>query len=218
MAVSSSSPRAAKSRAVQERARRRADDRAATAGGRAGGRRRASRRGAAGTAYGEAGVHFAFSLQLRATLVHNFRASDPRSTRRPPPPTRLQARELEIKVQTVKLMQEEIKFCYRKNGVNHYQACKEVTSKYMAYIRVRSNDDRNRGATPQGRRRRGESTARLERRLLRPSACFPPSPPAATPPSGPCTLELTLARPRSAYTIRVRPFAYPHPRPTGSVL
>mmetsp|Transcript_69946 Transcript_69946/g.195644 ORF Transcript_69946/g.195644 Transcript_69946/m.195644 type:complete len:94 (+) Transcript_69946:67-348(+) len=45
------------------------------------------------------------------------------------------ARELEIKVQTVKLMQEEIKFCYRKNGVNHYQACKEVTSKYMAYIR-----------------------------------------------------------------------------------
>lgn len=45
------------------------------------------------------------------------------------------AREAEIKIQTVKMLQDEIKQCYRREGTNHYQACRELTVKYREMIK-----------------------------------------------------------------------------------
>jgi hypothetical protein len=47
-----------------------------------------------------------------------------------------QAREYEVKVATVRLLQEEIKFCYRNEGTNHYQNCRDLTQKYRQMIKV----------------------------------------------------------------------------------
>ena len=41
-----------------------------------------------------------------------------------------------MKVATVRLLQEEIKFCYRHEGTNHYQNCRELTHKYRQMIKV----------------------------------------------------------------------------------
>lgn len=40
------------------------------------------------------------------------------------------ARERQIAYETVKLLRKDVIDCYRKEGVNHYDNCKEVTERY----------------------------------------------------------------------------------------
>jgi len=45
------------------------------------------------------------------------------------------AREHEVKVQSLKLLQDEIKLCYRREGTNHYQNCRELAEKYRSIVK-----------------------------------------------------------------------------------
>mmetsp|Transcript_32804 Transcript_32804/g.74051 ORF Transcript_32804/g.74051 Transcript_32804/m.74051 type:complete len:88 (+) Transcript_32804:64-327(+) len=45
------------------------------------------------------------------------------------------AREWEVKTQTVKALQDEIKQCFRREGTNHYQNCRELTLLYRTMIK-----------------------------------------------------------------------------------
>ena len=55
-----------------------------------------------------------------------------------------QAREQEVKVATVRLLQDQIKECYRREGANHYQNCRDLTQKYRAMVKVSMSSYRSR--------------------------------------------------------------------------
>ncbi|CAM9440100.1 unnamed protein product [Phaeothamnion confervicola] len=45
-------------------------------------------------------------------------------------------REKVIAIERVKLLRQRVIDCYRREGVNHYQNCKDVAQKYAATIRA----------------------------------------------------------------------------------
>mmetsp|Transcript_15602 Transcript_15602/g.29433 ORF Transcript_15602/g.29433 Transcript_15602/m.29433 type:complete len:109 (-) Transcript_15602:168-494(-) len=44
------------------------------------------------------------------------------------------ARERQVAYETVRLLRTDVIDCYRKEGVNHYENCKEVTEKYYRVV------------------------------------------------------------------------------------
>eukprot|EP00518_Triparma_eleuthera_P002743 CAMPEP_0182458892 /NCGR_PEP_ID=MMETSP1319-20130603/4120_1 /TAXON_ID=172717 /ORGANISM="Bolidomonas pacifica, Strain RCC208" /LENGTH=109 /DNA_ID=CAMNT_0024657671 /DNA_START=234 /DNA_END=559 /DNA_ORIENTATION=+ len=44
------------------------------------------------------------------------------------------AREMQVEIETVKLLRQDVISCYRKEGVNHYQNCREYVDAYVAAI------------------------------------------------------------------------------------
>ena len=44
------------------------------------------------------------------------------------------ARERQVAYETVRLLRRDVIECYRKEGVNHYQNCKEVTERYYNVV------------------------------------------------------------------------------------
>ena len=44
------------------------------------------------------------------------------------------AREMQIEIESIKLLRREVITCYRKEGVNHYMNCREQVSNYMKAI------------------------------------------------------------------------------------
>jgi len=44
------------------------------------------------------------------------------------------ARERQVAYETVRLLRRDVIECYRKEGVNHYQNCKEVTERYYNLV------------------------------------------------------------------------------------
>jgi hypothetical protein len=44
------------------------------------------------------------------------------------------ARERQVAYETVRLLRKDVIDCYRKEGVNHYENCKEVTKKYYDVV------------------------------------------------------------------------------------
>mmetsp|Transcript_5042 Transcript_5042/g.8967 ORF Transcript_5042/g.8967 Transcript_5042/m.8967 type:complete len:87 (+) Transcript_5042:106-366(+) len=72
----------------------------------------------------------------------------------PPPPSREEAeanpvallelrehlsRERLVKVEEAKLVREELKLCYRREGVNHVSKCKELALEYLKLTRESKN-------------------------------------------------------------------------------
>mmetsp|Transcript_19269 Transcript_19269/g.40453 ORF Transcript_19269/g.40453 Transcript_19269/m.40453 type:complete len:84 (+) Transcript_19269:77-328(+) len=69
----------------------------------------------------------------------------------PPPPSREEAeqnpvallelrehlsRERLVKVEEAKLVREELKLCYRREGVNHIAKCKELAQEYIRLMQA----------------------------------------------------------------------------------
>ncbi|KAG7340368.1 NADH-ubiquinone oxidoreductase subunit 10 [Nitzschia inconspicua] len=48
--------------------------------------------------------------------------------------TEQRARERQVAYETVRLLREDVIECYRREGVNHYQNCKEVNQKFYDLI------------------------------------------------------------------------------------
>mmetsp|Transcript_9027 Transcript_9027/g.19137 ORF Transcript_9027/g.19137 Transcript_9027/m.19137 type:complete len:112 (-) Transcript_9027:210-545(-) len=48
--------------------------------------------------------------------------------------TEQRARERQIAVETVRILRKDVIECYRKEGVNHYDNCKEVCERYYRVI------------------------------------------------------------------------------------
>mmetsp|Transcript_881 Transcript_881/g.1815 ORF Transcript_881/g.1815 Transcript_881/m.1815 type:complete len:113 (-) Transcript_881:591-929(-) len=48
------------------------------------------------------------------------------------------ARERQVAVETVRLLRRDVIECYRKEGVNHYENCREVVDKYAKVVLKRS--------------------------------------------------------------------------------
>jgi len=48
--------------------------------------------------------------------------------------TEQRARERQIAYETVRLLREDVIECYRREGVNHYENCKDVTEKYYNVV------------------------------------------------------------------------------------
>ena len=46
------------------------------------------------------------------------------------------AREKAVAIENVKMARREVIHCYRKEGVNHYENCKEVAQKYIDLIQT----------------------------------------------------------------------------------
>jgi len=46
------------------------------------------------------------------------------------------AREKAVAIEAVKLARQDVIKCYRKEGVNHYENCKEVVKKYVNMIQA----------------------------------------------------------------------------------
>lgn len=44
------------------------------------------------------------------------------------------ARERQVAYETVRLLRKDVIDCYRREGVNHYDNCKEVTEKYYKVV------------------------------------------------------------------------------------
>eukprot|EP00252_Welwitschia_mirabilis_P013592 TRINITY_DN298_c0_g1_i1.p2 TRINITY_DN298_c0_g1~~TRINITY_DN298_c0_g1_i1.p2 ORF type:complete len:103 (-),score=14.89 TRINITY_DN298_c0_g1_i1:127-435(-) len=44
-------------------------------------------------------------------------------------------REKFIQIETAKILREKVKWCYRKEGVNHLQKCRDVVNQYLEAIR-----------------------------------------------------------------------------------
>jgi len=44
------------------------------------------------------------------------------------------ARERAITIETVRLLRQDVIHCFRKEGVNHFENCREVSSTYFKYI------------------------------------------------------------------------------------
>jgi hypothetical protein len=44
------------------------------------------------------------------------------------------ARERQVAYETVRLLRQDVITCFRKEGVNHYENCKEETEKYYKVI------------------------------------------------------------------------------------
>jgi NADH-ubiquinone oxidoreductase subunit 10 len=45
------------------------------------------------------------------------------------------ARERQVAYETVRLLREDVIECYRREGVNHYENCKDVSQKYYDIIK-----------------------------------------------------------------------------------
>lgn len=45
-------------------------------------------------------------------------------------------RERMIAVEHTKILREKVAACYRREGVNHYQNCKEIVDQYIERIRA----------------------------------------------------------------------------------
>jgi len=45
------------------------------------------------------------------------------------------ARERQVAVETIKIMRRDVIECYRREGVNHFENCREVATKYYNVIR-----------------------------------------------------------------------------------
>ena len=52
--------------------------------------------------------------------------------------TEQRARERQVAYETVRLLREDVIECYRKEGVNHYETCRDVAEKY--YYLVKKKD------------------------------------------------------------------------------
>ena len=48
--------------------------------------------------------------------------------------TEQRARERQVAYETVRLLRKDVIDCYRKEGVNHYENCKEVTQNYYKLV------------------------------------------------------------------------------------
>ena len=44
------------------------------------------------------------------------------------------ARERQIAYETVRILRKDVIDCYRKEGINHYENCKEVNEKYYKVV------------------------------------------------------------------------------------
>lgn len=44
------------------------------------------------------------------------------------------ARERQVAYETVRLLRQDVIACYRKEGVNHYENCKEVVERYSRVV------------------------------------------------------------------------------------
>lgn len=48
--------------------------------------------------------------------------------------TEQRARERQVAYETVRLLREDVIECYRKEGVNHYENCREVAEKFYNLV------------------------------------------------------------------------------------
>ena len=53
--------------------------------------------------------------------------------------TQQRARERQVAIETVKLLRRRVIECYRKEGVNHYENCKDVAQDYYDVIVKKDN-------------------------------------------------------------------------------
>ncbi len=44
------------------------------------------------------------------------------------------AREMQVEIETIKLLRQDVIHCYRKEGVNHYANCKDQVDAYVKAI------------------------------------------------------------------------------------
>ena len=71
---------------------------------------------------------FLFGLGLRCFLFQQRgRAKDPVAYLHD---VEQRARERQVSYETIKLLRQDVIACYRKEGVNHYENCREVALKY----------------------------------------------------------------------------------------
>jgi NADH dehydrogenase (ubiquinone) 1 beta subcomplex subunit 10 len=49
--------------------------------------------------------------------------------------TEQRARERQVAYETVRLLREDVIECYRREGVNHYENCQEVSQKFHDVIK-----------------------------------------------------------------------------------